>query len=74
MCCEARSPVVKTAARLSCFRPNAVWLYDMVGNVREVTVDLYRPEHDPADLTNRLISQCSDKHWIQRFDCALALA
>ncbi len=35
-----------------CFKPNALGLYDMVGNVWEVTADYFRPGHDPADSDN----------------------
>ncbi len=37
------------AAPVGCFSPNAFGLYDMTGNVWEVTGDFYRPGHDPAD-------------------------
>ncbi|AWW73749.1 gliding motility-associated lipoprotein GldK [Erythrobacter sp. KY5] len=36
-------------APVGCYAPNAFGLYDMTGNVWEVTGDLYRPGHDPAD-------------------------
>lgn len=39
-------------APVGCFRPNANGLYDMVGNVWEVTQDYFRPGHDPADRDN----------------------
>ncbi len=42
----------KGVAPVGCFAPNANGLYDMVGNVWEVTSDFYRPGHDPADNTN----------------------
>ena len=39
-------------APVGCFRPNANGLYDMVGNVWEVTQDYFAPGHDPADGDN----------------------
>ena len=42
----------KGVAPVGCFAPNAYGLYDMVGNVWEVTADLYRPGHDSADREN----------------------
>lgn len=39
-------------APVGCFEPNANGLYDMVGNVWEVTQDYFRPGHDPADRNN----------------------
>lgn len=39
-------------APVGCFEPNAFGLYDMVGNVWEVTGDYFRSGHDPADTVN----------------------
>lgn len=39
-------------APVGCFEPNAFGLYDMVGNVWEVTADFFRPGHDPAETVN----------------------
>lgn len=42
----------KGIAPVGCFVPNGFGLYDMVGNVWEMTADLFRPGHDPADRNN----------------------
>jgi formylglycine-generating enzyme required for sulfatase activity len=42
----------KGIAPVGCFAPNALGLYDMVGNVWEVTADYFRPRHDPRPADN----------------------
>lgn len=36
-------------APVGCFTPNAYGLFDMIGNVWELTADVYRPFHDARD-------------------------
>lgn len=42
----------KGIAPVGCFKPNDLGLYDMVGNVWEVTADYFLPGHDPEDRDN----------------------
>lgn len=42
----------KGIAPVGCYQPNRLGLYDMVGNVWEVTSDYFRPGHDPRDTNN----------------------
>lgn len=52
----------KGIAPVGCFAPNAAGLYDMVGNVWEVTADYFRPRHDPATHDNPKGPSESDAH------------
>ena len=49
---NAESDGFKGVAPVGCYRPNANGLYDMVGNVWEVTADFFRPGHDLDDRDN----------------------
>ena len=42
----------KGIAPVGCYRPNSNGLHDTVGNVWEMTADLYRVGHDPNDRNN----------------------
>ena len=42
----------KGVAPVGCFKPNAYGLYDMVGNVWEVTADYYHDGHEPSARDN----------------------
>lgn len=51
-------PVVNSAddgfvglAPVGCYVPNALGLFDMIGNVWELTADIYRPQHAASDAT-----------------------
>jgi len=43
----------KGIAPVACFEPNEFGLYDMVGNVWEVTASFYRPGHDRAAIDGK---------------------
>lgn len=47
-------------APVACFEPNAWGLYDMVGNVWEMTADTYRPGHDVKAIGAGGVQQRSD--------------
>jgi sulfatase modifying factor 1 len=49
---NAETDGFKGVAPVGCYKPNANGLYDMVGNVWEVTSDFFRPGHDPAATDN----------------------
>ncbi|ANY21003.1 Serine/threonine-protein kinase pkn1 [Tsuneonella dongtanensis] len=42
----------KGVSPVGCYKPNANGLYDMVGNVWEMTSDFFRPGHDPSATDN----------------------
>lgn len=49
---NAETDGFKGVSPVGCYRPNANGLYDMVGNVWEVTADFFRPGHNPDDRSN----------------------
>jgi len=49
---NAETDGFKGVAPVGCYKPNANGLFDMVGNVWEVTSDYFRPGHDPEDKVN----------------------
>ena len=49
---NAETDGFKGVAPVGCYKPNANGLYDMVGNVWEVTADFFKPGHNPDDQNN----------------------
>jgi sulfatase modifying factor 1 len=49
---NAETDGFKGIAPVGCYQPNANGLYDMVGNVWEVTADFFKPGHNPDDRQN----------------------
>ena len=49
---NAETDGFKGVSPVGCYKPNANGLYDMVGNVWEVTTDFFKPGHNPDDKDN----------------------